>query len=180
MKRILLSAFFLSFILSAVGCRVDLEVWVNNNGSGNGTMLISGVPMFDKNDFKSRLAQKGIECLSLTDVGIGAYESKIKWTDFDRAFGRRIENGDGSVYLDFGKIELGSVTVHVDGQINRERTGGAIVDNSSVRFTSGAANLVYTPNKAPSFQPVIFIIIGIAVVVFLLSFYLFKRRGKAT
>jgi ribosomal protein L40E len=125
-----------------------LDVWVDKSGGGNGTMVISGVPMLGESDLKKKLSQKGIELVSFNfNKILGVYEAKIKWSDFNKSFGTRKVNEDGTVSLDFGKVELGSITAHVDGTIVREKTKGTIKDDKTVTFTSGRARLVYIPSK---------------------------------
>jgi len=175
MKRLLMLTLCLVFILFLCGCKVDLEAWVDKSGGGHGTMILSGMPM-GESDLRGRLSQKSIDLISFIDKGVGVYEAKIKWSDFVKSFGPRKVNNDGSIFLDFGNVELGSITVHIDGKIIREKTQGNIKDDKTVVFTSGRATVVYTPTKAHDLLPIILIGMGIFAVV-ILAIFIIKRAN---
>lgn len=169
----LIAIFLVPFVLT--GCRVDLEVWVDNFGGGKGIMAVTGAPISEA-ELRQKLIQKGIDVVSVSPKDLGL-EANIKWTDFNKSFGSRIENQDGSIVLDFGHVELGTITVHVDGKIDQGQTRGNFKDLNTVIFNTGSmAKLVYMPNKrlnVPLAAIVIIIILtAVGIIVFL------KRRSS--
>lgn len=163
-------------LIGLAGCKVDLDVWVDNSGGGKGSMVLTAVPISEA-ELRQKLMQKGIEVTSVQakDFGMAA---NIKWTDFNKAFGTRRVNQDGSIFLDFGNVELGSITAHVDGIIDQGQTKGNFPNPSTVVFTTGRAKLVYKPNVAMALlnSPVFLGILGALVIIGIVVFF----RKKST
>jgi len=153
----------LLFILS--GCKFDMELWVKKSGAGHGDLSVSDVPMMTKSGLEADLEKYGIKVLSITEKESGNFKAKIKWSDFNRAFESRKVNKDGSIFLNFGEAELGSITVHVDGKIDKKRTRGYVKSSNTVVFSSGKATLVYKPRLSFPFFILWIVIIGIVIVV---------------
>lgn len=127
-----------------------------------------------KAQLEAELGKHGLNVVSVFDKGSGDLEAKIRWSDF-KSFGTRKVNSDGSIFLDFGAIELGSITVHVDGNIIKEKTTGYVKDSDTVIFASGKATLVYKPiSRFPTIAVALIVVVCVLVGIFVLL----KKRGK--
>jgi hypothetical protein len=169
----------LFLLIFLFGCQVDTEVWVNNNGSGRGTLFISDVPFILESEVREKLKQKNIKLISFKEKGPATFEAEIEWSDFNKSFGTRKVEDDSSIYLDFGNVDSGSVTVHITGDIDRNRTNGDFVDNNTVKFTSGRAELWYKPTATiPRDLIIILISIGALGLVFVV-FMIAKNSGNS-
>lgn len=170
----------LGFILliGLAGCKVDLNVWVDNTGGGKGNIELTAVPIGEA-ELRQKLIQKGIEVISVQTKDY-VMEANIKWTDFNKAFGTRRVNQDGSIFLDFGNVELGSITAHVDGKIDQSQTNGNFPDSSTVVFTTGRATLVYKPNVTMALlhSPIFLGILGMLAVSGIIIVVYFRNRSS--
>jgi ribosomal protein L40E len=177
MKKAFCAGFVLIAVMSLFGCRVDMELWIDNKGGGTGNVTVLGAPMLGANEFRSQLEKKGITVVSLDQKALGNMVAKIRWDDFNRGIGRRQAIDNGLFLLDFGKVEMGSLTVHVDGKIVQEKTTGKLRDATTVVFQHGRANMVYLPNKPAPFPAVA--VIAVVFIVIVGGIVLLKSRRES-
>jgi len=179
MKRVIVLMCILP-ILFLAGCKIDGEFWVKKSGDGHGILFISGIPGLTKSKLEAELGKdKDIKLTSVKEKGNEEFEVNFKWDDFNKAFKSRKVNKDGSIFLDFGKVEfpISSFTVHVDGKIDKETTKGFVKNSNTVIFSNGRATLVYRPGSAlPLSYIVLFIVIGGIIGTIL---FLSKKRKHA-
>jgi hypothetical protein len=169
----------LFLIIFLFGCKVDTEVWVNNNGGGRGTLLISDVPFILESEVREKLKQKDIKLISFNGKGPATYEAKIEWSDFNKSFGTRKVEDDSNIYLDFGNVDSGSVTVHITGDIDRNKTSGEFLNNNTVKFTSGRAELWYKPTATNQKDIIIILISIVALFGVFVIFMITKNSGNS-
>lgn len=177
-RRVLLGFLFI-IILFVVGCRVDSELWIDKTGAGKGELKITDWPG-SKAELESEL-KKTFKDFSLSGRG-SEYSVKLKWNNLEE-IGRQVKmrtEPDGTIMLDLGPADLGSITVHVDGTIDKERTSGEIKSSSTVIFERGRAVVYYKPGTSVSKIPkYIFGILGIAVAGIIVFAVIRKRKPNA-
>lgn len=176
MKKAVCAGIVLVAVLSLFGCKVDTELWIDNKGGGTGNVTVLGAPMMGADEFRSRLEKSGLTVVSLDQKAPGNMDAKIRWDDFNKGMGKRQIIDNGLVLLDFGKVQMGTLTTHVDGKIVPEKTTGIMRDATTVVFQNGRASLVYLPNKQASF-PIYAVIAGVFIVVVGGIIFL-KNRGE--
>lgn len=179
MKKNLWAGFVLIALLSLSGCKVDTELWIDNKGGGNGNVTVIGAPMVSADELKSRLEKSGVTVVSIDQQALGNMIAKIRWTDFNEGIGKRQALDNGYVLLDFGKVEMGTITAHVDGKIVSEKTTGKMRDATTVIFQGGRARLVYLPNKAASFPIYALVAGGFIVIIGIIVFMKVRGEGEA-
>jgi hypothetical protein len=177
-RRVLLG-FLLIMILFVVGCRVDSELWIDKTGAGHGELKITGWPG-SKAELESEL-KKSFKDFSFSGSG-SEYTVKLKWNKLEE-IGRPAKmrtEPDGTIMLDLGLAELGSITVHVDGTIDKEKTSGEIKSSDTVIFERGRAVVYYTPETSASkIVKYVLATIGIVVVGIVVFAVIRKRKPNA-
>jgi uncharacterized OB-fold protein len=160
-KLVLISA----LLIILYGCRADMELWVNNSGGGTGKIMVYGMIMSSADEIRSSLEGKGVPVVSVNEKGPGTFEIRIQWSD-PRKIGKREELQNGLILLDLGKdaADLGSCTLHVEGNIVREQTTGTLKDPATAYFPQGSqqVRLVYKPRKPLEF-PITYAVIAIGI-----------------
>jgi len=164
-------------ILSA--CQVHMNLWVKNNGSGNGTITLIDVPMAQTEAQKQSLEEKGFEIISIEAEEANKVIYKVKWEDFGKPFESRTKNSDGTVTLDFGLLGVmgeGSLTVHVPGKIIK--TTGEVKKNNTVVFKSGKASVTYKPGISGAVIFVLLLVLVIGIPAFVVLFVMKKKKQE--
>ena len=161
------------------GCVVNMELWVDNSGGGHGTVsIIGGGFMVTQEQVSAEFKKRGVEVTSINQNEQGNMNVNIKWSDI-KSIGKRQPLDNGYVLLDFGKSEAGSITVHVDGKILKEKTTGKLLDPSTVQFGYGPTRLVYLPNPPPGFPIYGVVALGIlGLLAVAVIFIVRKGKGK--
>lgn len=166
----------LMFLLS--GCVVNMELWVDNSGGGHGTVsIIGGGLLVTPDQVRAEFKKRGVEVSSINQDEQGNMNVNIKWSDIKR-MGKRQPLDNGYVLLDFGKSEAGSITVHVDGKILKEKTTGKLLNPSTVQFGLGPTRLVYLPNPPPGFPIYGVLALGILGILAVAVIFI-VRKGKS-
>lgn len=126
------------------------EVWVEQDGSGRGTLSIYlppelGLSIDDLvNELKS---EPTVQVTDVRDKGDSLYDISISWTNFNNAFapGTMEVNRDGSISLDFGNVSaFNPFTAHIQGRV-METTGQKIGTDSVVFKGETESTLTFTP-----------------------------------
>ncbi len=155
----------LAFVLALqLGCHTVAEVWIEADGSGRGTILVSrptsGITL---DDVRRQLEKAGFTVTAASEQRAAdgaavsddprlrtppeAFHATIRWDDFRTPFRRRTVTDDG-VVLDFGSLDPGmSLIAHVPGTIDRSESFGRAMDSDSVSFDHGLARLRYRPGS---------------------------------
>jgi hypothetical protein len=179
LKSALMLALLLITTFFVAGCRVDSELWIDKTGAGHGEIKITGWPG-SKAELESEL-KKEFKDFSLSGSG-SEYTVKVKWNKLEE-IGRPAKmrtEPDGTIMLDLGLADLGSITVHVDGTIDKEKTGGEIKNSNSVVFESGRAVVYYKPGTSVSkILKYAIVIFGIAVIGIVVFAVIRKRKPNA-
>jgi ribosomal protein S27AE len=181
LKSVLMLTLLLITTFLVVGCRVDSELWIDKTGAGHGKLKITGWHG-SKAELESEL-KKSFKDFSLRGSG-SEYTVKLKWNKLEeirRPVKMRTEP-DGTIMLDLGLANLGSITVHVDGTIDKEKTGGKIKNSNSVVFESGRAVVYYKPGTSVSKTHTLkyaIVIFGIAVIGIVVFAVIRKRKLNA-
>lgn len=150
--RFLIAAVAAAIITVISGCRFEAELVIASDGSGAGSLvLIDPPPGITIQDMSRQLERAGFTAGPIATPSPNRYQCRIAWTRFDRSLGRRIVNTDGSVTLDFGPIDQGTVIVHVPGAIDAADTSGVVSGRGTATFTRGRARVTYAPGGTGPF-----------------------------
>lgn len=180
MKRICIVIFFLLMLIVLSGCKYDMDVWIDSDGGGKASITVSGAVMTTSADIKNHLTKKGFDNISVNEKGMGAFDVKMKWNDFNKSMGKRKTNEDGTIMLDFGKVDINStITVHVPGNVVIDKTKGNIKNNNTVFFTGGQqAIIVYKPTRGIPIQTLILCSATALFLIIIIVFIIKHKKNK--
>jgi hypothetical protein len=173
-RRAVTRAAALAALLLLAACRYEADLTVHSDGSGAGAVrILDPPPLSTPEDVRRQLERAGFIVESIAAASPQRIDARVSWKDFDLVFLRRTLNADGSVTLDFGPIDQGSLTVRVPGRIDPGDTTGP-VHGSIAAFGHGRARLTYVPASA---GPWIALAAGAALLLALvLAAWFYSRR----
>lgn len=137
----------LGFVLLC-GCYAELDLKVNDDGSGSGTIVTD----YGSKDFKSEVGKTdgGVQIISHVRLDNGDDKVEIRWKDFNEVEmfkGRSLLDGD-KVRLEF-PMAYGRSKVHVQVPGDIVSTTGQIDPNNKrlIHFIEGESVVVYKRDR---------------------------------
>jgi len=177
MKRLPAVICLIMILFFLTACQVHMNLWINNDGSGSGTISLIDVPTSDSSAQKEQMQKQGYEIVSVKTGEKNKITYNVKWKDFNQPFVSRKENNDGTITLDFGEtgqISGSSIKVHLMGKIIK--TTGEAKPGNAVYFVSGTGKRA-TVTYRPSSVNAIVIVVTFAICA-ALAFYVVAQATK--
>lgn len=165
-KRFLMVVVVL-ILLCSVGCRIDMDVKVNSDGSGKGKIIADTDVFSSAEDCRQRLVEYGLRVDNIEQTG-NQIIANVSWKEFNtvKVFERRTVEGN-KVTLEFGMLTCGDVTAQVPGKIIS--TSGRIDERNKrkVYFRSGDhATVVYQSKTIlTTILQIIIILMGLSIII---------------